>query len=372
MSLKIFLTSDLHLGMKFAGYPPEIQSALSEARFSTLSRMVQRANERQCDLFVISGDLFEKVPATKRDILRAAQILEGFQGALLTVLPGNHDFITESPGDTWATFEENAGDNVLILKSKKIENLEHYELDVNLYPAPCNSKHSNENNIGWIKNEPKNENVLYHIGIAHGSLEGFSPDFDQRYFPMTTSELYSCGLDLWLMGHTHSQYPENPGSRDLIFYPSTPEPDGFDCKHEGKAWILEIDENKNIKAESIVTGSFCFMDKELHLDYDSELETLFNNLLPMDRSKVLLKLKLKGRVSEGKYEKLKDINGMLPDLFYLKNNYSEVTQEITIDSIDKEFTEKSFPHTLLTKLVKDDNNQEALQIAYELIKELKA
>ena len=46
MSLKIFLTSDLHLGMKFAGYP-EVQAELSEARFNALEKLVGTANEKQ-------------------------------------------------------------------------------------------------------------------------------------------------------------------------------------------------------------------------------------------------------------------------------------------------------------------------------------
>ena len=267
MNLKIFLTSDVHLGMKFSGYP-EVQTDLAEARFATLSRLVQRANEEHCNLFAVAGDLFDRVSVSKKDIIRAAQILGDFQGSLLTMLPGNHDYITGEKGDLWATFEEHAGDNVMILKSRQIESLHHYGLDVNLYPAPCNSKHSNENSIGWIKEACRNENVLYHIGVAHGSLEGFSPDFDGRYFPMTPSQLHACGLDLWLMGHTHIQYPEKPGPRDRIFYPATPEPDGFDCSHEGKSWILELDGDKNIQAKSIATGTFCFVDKELLLNHD--------------------------------------------------------------------------------------------------------
>lgn len=31
MALKIFFTADVHLGMKFAGYPPHIQSVLTGA-----------------------------------------------------------------------------------------------------------------------------------------------------------------------------------------------------------------------------------------------------------------------------------------------------------------------------------------------------
>ena len=74
MSLKMFLTSDVHLGMKFSTHQ-KVQGELAEARFLTLSNLVQKANEEHCDLFVVAGDLFERENAAKRDILRAVRTL---------------------------------------------------------------------------------------------------------------------------------------------------------------------------------------------------------------------------------------------------------------------------------------------------------
>jgi DNA repair exonuclease SbcCD nuclease subunit len=42
MSIKIFCTSDLHLGMKFANYPDHIRSSLVKARFKTLEDLVEK------------------------------------------------------------------------------------------------------------------------------------------------------------------------------------------------------------------------------------------------------------------------------------------------------------------------------------------
>ena len=77
-----------------------------------------------------------------------------------------------------------------------------------------------------MKDEEKDPDKI-HIGIAHGSIEGVSPDFDQQYFPMTKRELNISGVDIWLMGHTHITWPKKPGKKDIVFNPGTPEPDGF-------------------------------------------------------------------------------------------------------------------------------------------------
>lgn len=161
---------------------------------------------------------------------------------------------------------------------------------------------------------------------------------------MTISELQKCGVDFWLMGHTHIQYPVKPGATDRIFYPGTPEPDGFDCQHEGKVCILEIDEKKEIHPTSLSTGTYQFIHEELEVSSASDLEMLRVKYLSEDYRKVLLKLKIKGRLPRDEYENLLEIRKILEQqVFHLILNDDEVTEEISIDVINQEFTEGSFP-----------------------------
>jgi len=66
-------------------YPVE-QERLVEAKFEALKRCVDIANEKAYELFVVGGDLFDRVSVAKRDIHRAASILAEFQGRLVAVL----------------------------------------------------------------------------------------------------------------------------------------------------------------------------------------------------------------------------------------------------------------------------------------------
>ncbi len=368
MPLKILHTSDVHLGMKYANYPDA--QKLSEARFETLDKLVKMANNESCDLFVIAGDLFHLASVPKGQIYKAAEILKEFNGKLVLVLPGNHDFLSVDKMDLWGIFKDKAGDNLLLLEKKEIYDLRRYDLDINLYPAPCASKHSEINCIGWIKDAPKDNNVKYHIGIAHGSLEGFSPDFDRKYYPMTVSELMECGLDLWLMGHTHIPYPEKTGEEDNIFYPSTPEPDGFDCGHEGGGWLLEISDDKKIRPQFLKTGAYHFLHEEALVNEASDIERL-KTQYSSGYSKKLLKLKLKGRLQKDDYKRLSELKEYLDSqLFYLQFDSSEVSEKVTLDDINRTFTEGSFPYLLLTRLAEGDDI-EALQIAHDLLLEQK-
>ncbi|MEJ2633937.1 MAG: DNA repair exonuclease [Calditrichia bacterium] len=371
MPLKIFHTADVHLGMKFTrGYPAAVQQQLIEARFKTLHRMVNMANERDADLFAVAGDLIDNQKVAKKDIIRAAAILKDFSGKLVLILPGNHDFSLKDELNFWNIFKENMGENTLLLEEGRPYDLRQYDLNVMVYPGPCHGKHSRKNSIGWVAQAPKSPEIDFHLGMAHGSLDGLSPDFNADYFPMTREELRQSGVDLWLLGHTHIRYPAaERGQSERIFFPATPEPDGFDCAHPGYAWIIELDSGKEIKYESVKTGEFRFVTLEETVIHEQSIEKIVEKFKESDSGKTLLKLKLSGRIPGELFE---NIGKLIPRLgkmvLYLEADTSRLLRKISPEDIDREFTQDSFPHRLLTSLAAEGRNPLSLQIAYDLIR----
>ena len=370
MSLKIFLTADVHLGMKFSSYS-DVKEELVEARFSALERCVALANENECDLFVIAGDLFDRISIPDRDIIRAAQIASEFQGKFACTLPGNHDYYPSGSRNIWEVFSQHSGDRHRVLTEPSVYPLADYDIDANLYPSPCSAKHSESHLLGWVREVQKDAGVRHHIGIAHGSLEGISPDFDKKYYPVSEDFLRSCRMDLWLFGHTHKPYPLEPDSHSTIFYPGTPQPDGFDSAHEGSAWILHIDDDRKIHAESFTTGSFRFVHEEASLNGPEDIAALTKRYSGNEGKRKLLKLKLTGFLSRDEYGAVSSVlQSLKENLFFLYDpvDISGLTERITTKEIDEEFTKGSFPHTLLTSLAQKEDTL-ALQLAYELIRE---
>lgn len=368
MTLKVLHTSDLHLGMKFAGYP-EVQAHLVQARFDTLSRLVEIGNNEGCNLFVIAGDLFESPSVPKRRVIETAGILSSFHG-LVVVLPGNHDFVSPS-SELWSTFKEYGGDNTLVVDEERPYDLITYDLGVKIYPAPCHAKRSRENRIGWIKKEPKDRERI-NIGIAHGSLEGVSLDFDKDFYPMTVKELTDCTMDLWLLGHTHIPYPSQSGSNHQIFYAGTHEPDGFDYEGEGRVWIIEVNGENGIKARSVETGRYRFLHEEETVNNGEDLERLKKKYSSPIYRRVLLKLSLKGRLPREEYSRIGEMMDFISEqVFHLAwLDTGGLREEITREIIEQEFTEGSFPYLLLTSLF-ESGDMEALQMAYDMIQDLK-
>lgn len=226
-----------------------------------------------------------------------------------------------------------------------------------------------ESAIRWIKDTAGEERTGYHIGIAHGSAEGLASDFDVRYYPMTTPELQHCRFDLWLLGHTHVSFPLRPGPADCIFYAGLPEPDDFTCTHEGAAWIIEIADNKTINPRQFKTGHFRFMHDELEINSAEDLAGISVRYAADEYRCILLKLKLRGAVPLEDYQRLPDLRQDIEGkLFYVKVQDEAVTERITLDRLNREFTEGSFLHRLLTTFAQD---QETLQIVYDLIREVR-
>ena len=290
------------------------------------------------------------------------------------MLPGNHDYIA-GDDELWRRFRDSAGDSVLLLDRQKPYPLQHYDLDACLYPGPCTAKHSATNAIGWVREVVRGEAgdaTRHRIGVAHGSLEGFSPDMDGRYYPMRPQELVETGVRIWLLGHTHLPFPRTAGARDTIFCAGTPEPDGFDCTHEGYAWILDVADDGGLKTRAVQTGLLRFVDDTREIRTAAELERMERDYSGAASRNILLRLRLAGRAPR---EVLSAVGAagsrMAGTLLHLDLRAEELREEITPDAIDREYPAGSFPHSLLTSLFHDDD-QEALRIAHELLGELRS
>ena len=368
--LKVLHTGDLHLGMthKTRNYPDDMRLQLVEARFKALEKAIDVANKEGCHLLVIAGDLFHSNHVHKTVIMKAAKALELFSGACIAVLPGNHDFYNEL-AQVWKIFTDAVPENVVLLKDTQPYVLQEYGLDAVLYPGPCDRKHSQESRLGWIKELKEKPQGQWHLRVAHGTVRGVSADFDGRYFPMERDELQKLGLDHIFLGHTHIRFPDVPTADNCGFaYCGTPEPDGFDCAHSGYAWLTALREDKSVQLQSVRTGTYQFTQINVHAQ---KLDEVTKALAGVAKETLLAKLVVTGRLPQEEFrnrsEHFKELAGLVA---YLECDDSKLTMEVSLRSIDAEFPKGSFAHLFLTSLAEREDN-EALQMAYELVKKVK-
>ncbi len=359
--------------MKFNKDPEDVKQRLIAARIDILKKLIDIANKKECNLFVIAGDLFDKITKiSKRDINSVVKNLSEFSGECILVLPGNHDY-DNGMSELWTTMAKNITDKMILINKNTTYDLSDYDLDIVIYPAHCTSKHSDTNNLSWIKELEEYPEGKYHIGVGHGALQGLSPDMDNRYYNMSQDELKSLDLDMWLLGHTHIPYPDKEKVMNgRIFNAGTPEPDGMDCTHGGNAWIISIDDEKNTQAEKIHTGIYRFYDLSFDIENEDDFEKINKKILFDNPENKLIRVKLSGRIERELFKRRQEYyDKWIHELMYIDIDDSDLGIIISKDVIEKEFTKGSFPYKLLSSLSEEKDNEGALQLAYELIMEVK-
>ena len=372
--LKIFLTGDNHIGLKYASHP-EAATIVSK-RLEAFTDMVDFANRDHCALFVIAGDLFENTYSTsKREIKTLLDVLSRFRGTV-AVLPGNHDYYDRDV-QVWQYFTDVMAeyDNILLMTDYRPYEISVEGEDVVLYPALCTALHSapGQNNIGWIKNEAIIPDGRYHIAVAHGAVEGETIDSEGQYFLMKRSELERIPVDAWLIGHTHVPFPrdlteELAFCNEKIFNAGTHVQTDVACNTEGQCFIIEIDYNKLIRAKKVISGNIHFYRRSLLLTAGEMEDMLYRNLADIPDNSIV-DLILSGAVSDYEYQNRHEIiRNALSGFIESEYNDYALSKLISEDLIASEFPEMSFSARLLTSLM--DDPKEA-QLAYELLNSLK-
>lgn len=374
--IRIFQTGDNHIGMKYASH--EKREVLSDARLSAFENMVKAANDSECGLFVITGDLFDNTYAiSKKSISALVEMLSGFHGTV-AVLPGNHDYY-DPDAKLWRDFTSAAekSDNIMILNQYRPYSLTVGDEEVVLYPAFCKSLHSGagENNLGWIRQEAIVPDGAYRIAIAHGALEGKTIDREGRYFLMTEQELEEIPVDVWLVGHTHVPFPDHLGdsytSGGRIFNSGTHVQTDVSCNTKGLCFLLELEKKDGqcqVRAKKFESGNLYFCRRNLCLTADRMEEQLENGLSDLPDNCVV-DLIVSGAVTAQEYEARTQILQEKLSRF-IEGSFHDggLSRLITGKIIESEFPETSFSAGFLTALL--DEPKQA-QLAYELLKTLK-
>lgn len=371
--LKIFVTGDNHIGLKYASH--EKAAELAARRISAFDGMVASANREGCELFVITGDLFENTYGiAKATVKTLLDKLAAFRGTV-AVLPGNHDYY-DSDVKLWQYFKDlmREHDNIMLLTEFRPYELELGGERAVLYPALCTAHHSapGENNLGWIKAASIAPDGAYRIGIAHGAVEGETIDNEGRYFIMTRRELESIGVDVWLLGHTHVPFPRNLGEsfgeHGQIFNPGTHVQTDVNCATEGQCFVIELGEDKAVHAKKLVSGNLRFYRREVKISGES-LESALDRALADIGDESVVDVVLSGAVSAEEHERRVEITDAALARF-VEGSYNDyaLSKIISEKMIASEFAETSFSASLLNALM--DEPKEA-QLAYELLKTLK-
>ena len=205
--MKILHTADLHL------------REYEDDRWKTLQKLIETGKKEKVEIFVISGDLFDK-GANAENLRPKIRNIFSHNGFKIVLIPGNHDCNSYKSGMFF-------GEDTTILNDLDTP----FEFkDIRIWGMPFETiegknilikLHSLANKL-----TPDKKNILLYHGElldAFFSRRDFGDEGEERYMPAKLSYFKDLNIDYVLAGHFHSKFDmwklENGG---YFVYPGSP------------------------------------------------------------------------------------------------------------------------------------------------------
>ena len=372
MPVRIVHTADTHIGIPYRQYGERLRSQLVSERFNALGRLVTTANERKADFFIVAGDLFDSTRIKIADIERTVELLKGFCGESVLVVPGNHDYFTGPDTELWKRFRRacESAANVELLTDQVVREFEIDGVSIQFFPCPCPSKTGSEPTTGWVSTADRNTEAV-RIGIAHGNVTGLGLDAADQYFNMDPKMLEAAGLTTWLLGHIHVPFPSSEsGGHSPYFMSGIHTPDSLRVRHAGAAWYLECEPDRVLRYERLSPGRLRFVRLVRELTDDADLDSLTRECLQFDAGSTILDLQLSGQLAAADRKSLHEATEHLRDSFLELSVDDEIRDRIDAGTIAATYPAGSLAARLLSALVDDSECPDAAMLAYELMQEI--
>lgn len=213
--IKVFHCADIHLDSPFSLCSPrEAERHRTELR-AAFTSAIMFACENKADIFLISGDLFDREYVTRdtkemliREFMKANDMR-------FFISPGNHDALTSDSPYYDMRFPEN-----VYVFGKDRERVSLKDLGVDVYGFGFESINHISSPVANWKIEDKNKiNIL----VCHGDTTSSS-----QTGPIKENEIASSGFDYIALGHIHKPSGILKAGETYYAYPGCIEGRGFD------------------------------------------------------------------------------------------------------------------------------------------------
>ena len=239
--LTIIHTSDVHLESDTFGRGEEGQKYQRRIQHA-FRKVVDLVHEKQADLFLIAGDLFDsnRVPESGVEFVNAE-----LQRAPCPVvlIPGNHDCYDHRSIYKKVDFTE-AGPHVHTLTEEEGRTIQFPELQATVWGKGLVEHDPSFRPLAGV---PDRQQDWWHIGMAHGYYA--DEEEVQRSSPVRPEEIKQSGLDYLAMGHVHVFNDLSQGETTSC-YPGTPAPLYMGVDDGGSVAIVTLDPDAGVTLHS--------------------------------------------------------------------------------------------------------------------------
>lgn len=302
--IRILHAADLHLDSPFAAMRPDQAADRREEQREVLTRLIRECNERECDLLLLAGDLFDSDEVYRDTTDLLCRLLAQCR-ARVFIAPGNHDCYT--PSSVYATV--NWPENVHVFQSEQVEAV---RLEgVTVYGAAFTGPHATGLMRGFCAEADGNRSVM----VIHGELS----DRDGLYNSISVADVAGSDLDYLALGHVHEDSLRSVGGT-TVGIPGCAMGRGFDETGEKGAFYVELDGSGcRVLPVSLGAKQYLRLNVDVQNDAFSEIEAA----IPANAAQTICRLTLTGecqtpdlnalqRAFGGRFDTLELVDKTLP------------------------------------------------------------
>ncbi|MGZ4134743.1 MAG: metallophosphoesterase family protein, partial [Tumebacillaceae bacterium] len=229
--VRILQAGDLHIGTAFSGSGFGIEKARTRRRelLGTFRLLCAAAVEREADIVLLVGDVFEAEWVTDAEVAEVRQLL-GSLDKPVVITPGNHDAL--QPGGPYSFGEWPA--NVHIF-GPDVAAKTYPDLRLTVHGYGYGMPHLRHNPFSGYQ-VPQDDHL--HVVMVHGS---YGAQEGTPYWPIKREEVVALGADYVAFGHYHQPQVllEQAGLLQAA-YAGSLEPLGYDETDAHGAFLLDV------------------------------------------------------------------------------------------------------------------------------------
>jgi len=335
MSIKLIHTSDWQIGKVFRYVDDATMGLLQAARLEAITRLGELAEEHDIGHILVAGDVYDMEALSSRSVNQPLERMRNFPRVRWHLLPGNHD--PHRPNGLWdRILATGPPENVHIHTAPRPAIFEEESLV--LLPAPL-FRHSTLEDATEYMDDLDLPEGFVRVGIAHGTVAGFSSDRSSTPNYIAPDRPQRAGLCYLALGDWHGQRKIN----DRCWYSGTPETDSFKVVGGGKALLVEIDDPDSPPAVTpLDTGLYEWLSFSERVDCREDIDFLEAKLRGTSGNldKILVDLDVEGALSleDRKYFEERIENGVSAALCFLRTSTEQLFPSPTerdLDQIDQ-------------------------------------
>ncbi|MBO1358748.1 DNA repair exonuclease [Acetobacter sacchari] len=286
-------SSDWQIGKTFAFAGDEALHALQAERIQVIRRLGHLARKEGAATILVAGDVYDHESPSDKTLRQPLERMRDFPDIQWRLIPGNHD--AHLPNGVWSRLLKAGLPDNVTAHLEPVPTPMNAEETAWLLPGVLTRRHTMTDTTAWMDGAATPEGAM-RIGLAHGSVRGFSSDPSQQTNPVAPDRPDKAGLSYLALGDWHGFNRIGP----RCAYSGSPECDRFDTGGAGggESLIVTVDApGAPPEIERHVTGRFLWREVSATLSSLEDVRALEDRLRAIDPdepSRVLARLKADG------------------------------------------------------------------------------